>query len=224
MKRELKVGIAVVAAAGLFAVGGMSTAVAAKLITSSQIKDGTIRAVDLSDGVNAQLDKAGSEGPAGPAGPAGADGDTGPAGPSGPAGPAGPTGPSGPSGPSGNDGADGNDGLLDAFYAVAYYNAGNTNSGAIASVACDPDSQNFTAIAGGVQMIGLPGGSSTPVASSFPGRMDWDTYTPKPNRLDGWIVQFDGLQTEPPYKAKVWALCVPNTDIPVVQTFQEEVD
>ena len=55
--------------------------------------------------------------------------------------------------------------------------------------------------------------------------MDWDTNTPKANRLDGWIVQFGGnagaVSDKDPLKVKVWALCVPNTDIPVKQTYSQ---
>ena len=56
--------------------------------------------------------------------------------------------------------------------------------------------------------------------------MDWDTGAPKPNRLDGWIVQFGGFGTDPvvhPLKVKVWALCLPDTSIPVVQTYLERL-
>ena len=42
--------------------------------------------------------------------------------------------------------------------------------------------------------------------------MDWDTNTPKADRLDGWIVQFDS--TRAPVKADVWVLCASNTAIP----------
>jgi len=125
-------------------------------------------------------------------------------------------------------GKDGKDGLAGAFYATAFYNAGDTNAGAIATVACDAPSSAFTAIAGGVQVTGLDAGANarnTPVSSSFPGRMDWDTNTPKANRLDGWIVQFGGnagaTSDKAPEKVKVWALCVPNTSIPVRQTFSQ---
>src|SRR5262245_14401550 len=38
-----------------------------------------------------------------------------------------------------------------AFYATANYDVGDTNAGAIATVACDPTSTDYTAIAGGVQ-------------------------------------------------------------------------
>ena len=42
--------------------------------------------------------------------------------------------------------------------------------------------------------------------------MDWDTGTPKPDRLDGWIVLGNGKYTD---NLKVWALCIPTTTIPV---------
>lgn len=232
---KIKGGAAVVLAAGLFAAGGLSSAVAGSLITGDDIAKNTITDRNLArdsvgrselksgivtDGEDGTDGADGAQGPAGPqgaAGPAGAKGDTGEKGATGATGPAGAAGLAGGQGPAGPSGQEG------AFYAVAFYDAGNTNSGAIATVACDPSSQNYTALAGGVQMIGV-GGESTPVASSFPGRMDWGTMTPKPNRLDGWIVQFDGLVAEPPYKVKVWALCVPRTDIPVVQTYLESAD
>ena len=103
------------------------------------------------------------------------------------------------------------------------HNAGNTNAGAIATVACDSDTTktDYTAIAGGVQTVGTndTNAYNTPVASSFPGRMDWSTNKPRENRLDGWIVQFGGnagaTSDKDPEKVNVWALCVPRTDIPV---------
>ena len=110
------------------------------------------------------------------------------------------------------------------------YNAGNTNAGAIATVACDADpaKTNYVAISGGVQVLGLDAGANnrnTPVSSSFPGRMDWTTNAPKPGRLDGWIVQFGGnagaTSDKNPEKVKVWALCVPGANIPVNQTFKQ---
>src|SRR3954470_10525714 len=57
------------------------SAVAASLITSKQIKDGTIQTKDLAKTARASLKgKAGPAGPAGPVGPAGPNGDTGAAG------------------------------------------------------------------------------------------------------------------------------------------------
>jgi hypothetical protein len=129
-------------------------------------------------------------------------------------------------GPKGDKGAAGDSYLKGAYYAVAYYNAGDTNAGAIATVACKD--QSDVAMSGGVQVLGLDAGANgrnTPVSSSFPGRMDWDTNTPKVGRLDGWIVQFGGnagpVSDKDPQKAKVWALCVPGLDVPVVPTYTQ---
>ncbi|GAW49456.1 MULTISPECIES: collagen-like protein [unclassified Nocardioides] len=97
-------------------VGATSGAVAGKLITSHDIKDGTIRAKDLRDdsvthakiapgavdwdkslsaATKAQIEDLVTPGPAGPAGPAGEQGATGPAGPAGERGSRGPAGPAG---------------------------------------------------------------------------------------------------------------------------------
>jgi hypothetical protein len=118
--------------------------------------------------------------------------------------------------------------MLNAFYATAYYDVGDTNAGAIATVACDANSTNYTAISGGVQVLGLDAAANsrnTPVSSSFPGRMDWTTNAPKPNRLDGWIVQFGGnagvVSDKAPEKVRVWALCVPSIDIQVRETWRQ---
>ncbi len=225
VNRHFKTGAAVVLAGALFAAGGMGTATAAKLITGDDID----RRVHHLCGPGLQQRRpvrAEGQRPrrrqgrdSGEKGAKGAKGDTGPAGESGTAGAEGVRGaqgaqgaqgiqgPQGPAGPSGYEGA---------FYAVANYDVGDTNAGAIATVACDSSSQAFTAVAGGVQSLGL-GGHPAAVASSFPGRMDWTTNTPKANRLDGWVIQFDADQA--PTKVKIWALCVPRTDIPVVQTF-----
>ena len=183
----------------------------------------------------------GPQGPNGDKGDTGAAGETGPAGkdgavgPVGPIGPVGPPGPPGPVGAPGQAGEDGDSYLKGAYYSVAFYDVGDTNPGAIASVACQ--AQTDTAISGGVQVLGI--GSTqeeidaanhrnTPVSSSFPGRMDWSTNSPKPNRLDGWIVQFGGNAQQAgqpddrwPEKVKMWALCVPNLTIPVIQTYTQ---
>ncbi len=182
----------------------------------------------------------GAQGAAGAQGATGAPGDVGATGARGAAGAQGVTGTPGAEGTTGAPGAQGASGLqgpkgekgdaafLGAFYAAAFYNVGDTNAGAIATVACDPNSQNFTAIAGGVQVLGLGAGAesrNTPVSSSFPGRMDWTTNGPKADRLDGWIVQFGGnagaVSDKAPEKVKVWALCIPSTNIPVTQTFTQ---
>ncbi len=80
------------------------TAVAAKLITGKQIKNGSIQAKDLSKKVRSKLAATGG---AGQTGAAGVAGNVGPAGPAGPVGPQGPTGAKGADGGAGPKGADG---------------------------------------------------------------------------------------------------------------------
>ena len=135
----------------------------------------------------------------------------------------------GKDGKNGKNGKDGDSYLGDAYYSVAFYDVDNTTAGAIASVACKGETD--TAISGGVQVLGLDAGANarnTPVSSSFPGRMDWDTNTPKVDRLDGWIVQFGGnagaTSDKAPEKVKVWALCVPGLSVPVEQTYTQSID
>src|SRR6478735_53198 len=87
MKRHLKTGLAVVAAGTLFAIGGVSTATAAKLITGKDIVDGSVQKRDLGPGVQASLTgNKGDQGPKGDAGAQGPKGNTGATGPQGPAG------------------------------------------------------------------------------------------------------------------------------------------
>jgi len=123
----------------------------------------------------------------------------------------------GKTGPKGDAGKDGISGL---YYQTAAYGTASeidpgvgVNEGAIATVACT--SPTDVAISGGVQTLGL-GGKSAAVASSFPGRMDWSNNTPKADRLDGWIVQFDARVA--PEKATIWVLCAPDADVPVINT------
>jgi hypothetical protein len=77
------------------------TATAAKLITGSQIKDGSIGSRDLARTVRAQLSRTGPAGVAGPQGVPGATGASGVQGPQGEPGPQGDAGPEGPTGPRG---------------------------------------------------------------------------------------------------------------------------
>lgn len=114
----------------------------------------------------------------------------------------------------------GGSGLAGAVYRVANYTNGG---GGDATVACADDptvSQKYTAIAGGVQAGHAQAGYSVPanefsVTASFPGRMDWETGEPKADRLDGWIVLGNGQYTD---NLKIWALCVPTTEIQVQVT------
>lgn len=123
----------------------------------------------------------------------------------------------GATGPQGPQGAAGDSYLSAAYYSVAYYNVGDTNGGAIATVACEHETD--TAISGGASVDDYT--KDVPIGQSFPGRMDWSTNTPKPERLDGWIVQFASQNGSAPEKVKVWALCVPSLKIPVRTTYTE---
>jgi len=198
-----------------------SGAFAAKqyMITSSkQIQKGAISLSDLSHHARTVLrGKPGATGPAGHVGPQGPKGDTGATGAQGPKGDAGAT---GAQGPKGDKGDAGDSYLNGAYYSVAYYNVGDTNGGALATVACK--AQTDTAISGGVSTDDYL--KTVPVGQSFPGRMDWDTNTPKADRLDGWIVQFATQNGSAPEKVKVWALCVPGLHVPVSQTYTQSVN
>ena len=123
-----------VGAALLVSLGGVGGAVAAGQLGSKDIKDHSVRTVDLAKGavgakqlkkaavrskqlknggvrpadLSAQVQELIAAAVTGPAGPAGAPGETGPKGPAGPAGgPAGPQGPAGPEGPAGPAGVSG---------------------------------------------------------------------------------------------------------------------
>jgi hypothetical protein len=202
----LKKGIVVIAAVfGVLAI--TSGAFAAKhhyLITSSnQIKKGAVSRSDLSKRARKALQgRLGHQGPIGPQGPKGDNGLA------------------GPRGPKGDTGAPGDSYLHGAYYSVAYYDKGDTNGGAIATVACK--AQTDTAISGGVSTVDYT--KTVPVGQSFPGRMDWSTNTPKPGRLDGWIVQFASQNGSAPVKVKVWALCAPGLNVPVNQTYTQSID
>jgi hypothetical protein len=122
---------------------------------------------------------------------------------------------------AGPKGEAGKDATFGAVYRVANYTNGG---GGRATVACgdtDAESKKFTAIAGGAHVEVAAGHTNTePITSSFPGRMDWSTNSPKPNRLDGWIVNFgDGAAPSAgDGSLQVWALCVPTTSIAVQTT------
>lgn len=180
-------------------------------LTGANIKNQSLGLGDLSGKAVASL--SGARGTRGPAGPKGSTGDTGATGATGAAGAAGATGPAGPQGLSGFAGA---------FYSVQTYN-GAISTGAIATAACDPNdatnSQNYVAISGGVQDTDsgtdmTANSNQVSVAASFPGRMDFNTFTPKPFRTDGWIIQFShaGAQGTQDNNLAVWALCVPVSD------------
>lgn len=197
-----KAGIAaIVASTAIITIAGTVGANASGLIGSAEIRDNSIRSIDIHDGTIRSVDISQSAKDA----------------------LKGQTGARGGQGPTGPQGASG---LTGAYYSVAYYDVGDTNAGAIATVACN--SQTDVAISGGVQVLGLNADSSagdTPISSSFPGRMDFAAGVPKSGRLDGWIVKFGGFAgttaDKAPEKTKIWALCVPGANIPVTTTYVE---
>ena len=210
MKKAVTVIAALVA---VLAVTSGAFAAKQYMITSSkQIRHGAISLSDLSH--HARMALHGKHGVTGPVGPAGHVGPQGLKGDTGATGAQGPKGDQGLAGPKGDSYLDG------AYYSVAYYDKGDTNGGAIATVACK--AQTDTAISGGVSTDDYL--KTVPVGQSFPGRMDWSTNTPKPNRLDGWIVQFASQSGSAPEKVKVWALCVPGLNVPVNQTYTQSID
>lgn len=110
-------------------------------------------------------------------------------------------------GPAGKDGLNGVSG-----YEVMTWDYDNVGPGGIATVACS--SQSKVAISGGFHtrngvtdmsgnMPALSNGSG--IVSSFPGRMDWTTNTPKPGRLDGWIMRFND---KPAGAVTLYVVCI----------------
>ena len=183
----MKKGITLIAVlAAVLAVTSGAFAANHYLVTSSsQIKNGTIAASDLSSAARKALK-----------GQQGWKGDTGATGAQGPQGPKGDPGAQGPHGPAGVSGYevktwryskdDANSDMGPGYVGVG--------SGAIATVACSPGK---VALGGGYRFTSAgDNGFSSPaisdgsgVVASFPGRMDWDTNTVKPNNNTGWIVQ-----------------------------------
>jgi hypothetical protein len=194
------------------------TAFAAKtVITGKDIRDGSIQARDLSSGLKEKVNRVGAQGgtPSLP-GSAGKDGAAGAQGPAGGNGSKGDKGDKGEKGLSGYEvrtydyiagGArPGKDGE-----GAGYGGAGNSS---VATVACS--SQDKVATGGGYfirngtsEEVQSPeaDGSGVGVVASFPGRMNWDTLEPRPNRLDGWIVQFNG-NGGPAFDVTLYVICV----------------
>jgi hypothetical protein len=113
-------------------VAGTASAGVTTLITSKQIKDGTIQLRDLSPSATQQL-----HGQAGQQGAAGPKGDTGATGPQGPKGDTGATGAAGPPGPKGDPGA--SNGLYVRSTSVALVDNGNGAADAQhLELKCDP--------------------------------------------------------------------------------------
>lgn len=186
--RSLTPTIAAVVVSSVLAVGGGAYAAGA-LITSEQIRDGAVHTQDLADNAVTSRKLENHSVNMWDLSDSAVDG---------------------------LKGKDGVDGLAGAVYRIAHYDNGG---GGISTVACADDnetSQQFTAISGGANVEVPDAGTATePITASFPGRMDWSTNTPKPGRLDGWVVKF-GNGAGPSAGSgtlEIWALCVPNTSI-----------
>ena len=187
----MKKGITLIAVlvAVLAVTSGGFAAVNHYMITSSgQIKNGVVSVSDLSPAARKALQ--GRPGASGAAGPQGPKGDTGANGANGAAGAQGPQGPAGVSGYEVHTWRYSKDDA-NSDMGPGYPGVGG---GAIATVACSPGK---VAIGGGYRFTSegdagfnspaLTDGSG--VVASFPGRMDWNTNTVKPNDNSGWIVQ-----------------------------------
>lgn len=116
---------ALVAAIVAAVVAAASATAATIVVTSKNIKDGTIQSVDIS--AKAKQALRGRRGPVGCAGAPGPAGVVGPAAPQGTRGPSGPVGPQGPSGP----------GLSDLYYVEADGTAPPSSPGT-ATAHCNP--------------------------------------------------------------------------------------
>ena len=111
------------------------------------------------------------------------------------------------------------------IFRVAHYahGAGGTAIGTVACADTEAKSQKYVAISGGMQILNADGDldytndSAVAVADSFPGRMDWDTNSPKDGRLDGWVIRW-GNAAESAAQVNVWAVCMKKSDDVQVQT------
>ena len=210
--RKSHLSIAVITAAAVcIALAGTATAAGTSLISGGQIKDGTIGLIDLSKKTKESLK--GQRGPRGPKGDIGAKGDTGATGPQGP---------QGAQGAAGRDGVSGYEVVTyDYIHGIGHRDGkpgmdpgyAGVGPGGVATVACS--SQSKVAVSGGwfmrdgasekmdADVPGLHNGAG--VVASFPGRMNWETNEPKPNRVDGWIVRFN---SNPATDVTLYAVCV----------------
>jgi hypothetical protein len=186
--------------------------IAANGVGASEIRDGAVAPRDLSAATKSYI--ASNAGKDGATGATGAKGATGATGAKGATGATGATGAKGEPGTPGVDGTDGRDGLTGAIYRSLTYTNGGAGSATVACADDNTESQKYVAISGGVQgsTVDTQSADGFAVTSSFPGRMNWDTNTPKADRLDGWIVLGNGKWTS---TLTVWALCVPTTAIEV---------
>jgi hypothetical protein len=199
MKKPAAVAAGVVA---VFAIG-TGGAVAGNLVTSADIKDDTIRSKDIADGtvrIGDLRSGAISE----------LKGKTGPAGTN------------GTNGINGTNGKNGTNGVSGYEVQTYDYIAGKQDTpaepgmgpdyagagqGAIATVACSDVTKK--AVGGGYWFKNAEAATEGWSAiASFPGRMDWDTVTPKPGLVDGWIVQLNAPTPVTPVDLTMYVICV----------------
>ena len=173
------------------AMSGTAVAGTAKLITGSQIANGAIKLAHLNPGAKAALK--GERGATGAQGPVGAQGAQGL------------VGPQGLTGAKGDKGA--RPGLpgrratrvtrvapgLAARLRHSVQNAGDTNAGAVATVAATTTAAaDYVAISGGVQASASTQGerATTPRCRLVPRPHGLGHQHPEADRLDGWIVRW----------------------------------
>jgi hypothetical protein len=181
------------------ALGGPADA--AGLITSKQIKDGSVASRDVTNGSLIHADvRDGSlsrrdfgELPQGPQGAQGAPGPTGPRGTSGPPGPTGPTGPTGPIGPDGERGPQGPQGVGGLVYGTSgVYIPG----GKVLTWRADCPVAGTKALGGGVGTTGNPSRSIRVRASMAA------------SNGTGWIVSVENLLAVE-RQQYAWVVCAP---------------
>jgi hypothetical protein len=170
---------AIIAAIVAAIVAAASGTAATIVVTSKNIKNGTIQTVDIS--AKAKRALKGNRGPRGARGPQGLAGAAGPAGAVGAPGPQGPSGPSGPQGPAGP-------GLSDLYY-VFETGTAPPLSGGTAVAQCDPGD---IAISGGGS-IDTGRVYATRFTGSFP--------------YDGWLVGAYNESTTGTATIEAVALC-----------------
>ncbi len=217
MRKFIPAALAVAAVAAL-STGG--AAVAGGLIGGKDIKDDSVRSVDLHDGTVKVRDlnpvalrkitasATGAKGDAGAPGKNGADGADGLLGPQGDAGAPGKNGADGADGlpgPQGESGENGKDGV--SGYEVRSWDYALVSGGGWADMGCTKDSGKVP-LGGGYQWkdeaVAMEKGLS--VVTSMPGRMNWSTNTPDATK-PGWIIRPNKPANVNPGALSVYVIC-----------------
>ena len=204
-----RVSAIVAGAATLALLGGVGGATATGLITGAQIKDQSIRSIDIaSGGVGSSEIRNGSVYPSdlNPSTRTALTGQTGAPGAKGADGTNGVNGKDGTNGTNGTDGKDGDDGTNGVSgYEVRTWDYDQVSGGGIATMTCP------------VGKVALGGGywfkddasmtDGLAVVRSMPGRMDWSTNTPIEGDNRGWIVQPNKPENVNPGALTVYVTC-----------------